>query len=385
MSMRNFIVIGSDRGLALRVLVAVHTYCNANCVVVCAKGGRFLRYSNLCSMYLEADFDGDGDDHLIEEINRLALAMPDVVVIPSDCEGSRLISRVRDRLKALVVPTPDAQMLDRFNNKWRFYQFCKAHGLNVPATRLFNTKRELDFSSSALELGIPFVVKPVSEYGSKGVQFIASDEDCRKLILENDAYQYAPLVAQSYIHGTDIGINLLAVKGKLRALALQRRERPQHPAAKITFFPDAYLKKVVETLLAASGYEGVMNIDARIEDGTGTVYMFESNPRFWTSLLASVWCGLNFVAESIAPSVIPDDICILASGTADIFYHPLFRPALWRFVLFDAGPCGRMLRLMMLDVCTLARSVKDLLTGNGMAAPPAFDDAARGASVKKTA
>jgi predicted ATP-grasp superfamily ATP-dependent carboligase len=321
-------------------------------------------------MYLEAKFDSTEDDRLVEEINRLALATPDVVVIACDCHGSKLISRVRDRIKAVTAPTPDADMVDCFDDKWRFYEFCKAHGLNVPNTRFFQNKRDLHFAPSADALGIPFMVKPLSQYGSKGVQFIESDEDYRRQILENEDYQYSPLIAQSYIRGVDIGINLLAVKGKLRALALQRRQQPQNPAAKITFFPDARLRKVVETLLVASGYEGVMNIDARIEDGTGDVYLFESNPRFWTSLLASVLCGLNFVAESINVLGAPGDMCILASGTADIFYHPLFRPALWRYVLFDAGPRGRMLRLMMFDICTFVRSIKDIFTRNGLAAPP---------------
>lgn len=356
-SRRSFIVVGAGRGLVLQVLLAIHTFTKAECIVMCAKGAGFLRFSRLVSEYREIDFSGADDDRFVASVNRLVEDLPELVLIPTDCEGARMMMRVRNRLKARMIPAPDSTMLDCLDNKWRFYQFCKECGLNTPPTRFFGDKHELDFASTALELGGSFVVKPLSQAGSKGIVLISSEEDYRRNILDDDAYQYKPLIAQRYIRGTDVGLNLLSFKGKVTAIAIQQRHYPQNEAARISFFQNDYLISVAHTIARESAYEGVMNIDARIEHGSGRVFLFECNPRFWRSVLASAWCGLNFVGETIEPSLKAGNIRMLTAGSADTFDHPLFRPSLWRHALFDRGHRGRMVRAMMSDICLLGSSI----------------------------
>jgi predicted ATP-grasp superfamily ATP-dependent carboligase len=359
---RNFIVVGRYWRLVVQVLLAIHVCTDARCAVICARGTRFLRWTNLVAEYMEADLSGEDDDRFVDMVNRLAAAMPGVTLIPADCEGARMTDRVRKRLMAQVISAPDASMLDLFDNKWRFYQFCKEHRLNAPSTRFIASKYDLDFASTALELGLPFVLKPLSQLASQGVHIVAGKGDYLHAILNNAAYQYAPLIAQRYIQGTDVSLNLLSKKGRVAALAIQQRCHPQHPGARVRFISNDSLESVAHTLSSKSGYDGVMKIDARVEDGTGKVFLFESNARFWRSLSASVWCGLNFVAESMKPSLQPDKIAMLTSGCADTYYHPLFRPSLWRHALFDNdGHRGQMVRIMMIDMCTLASQTKAML------------------------
>lgn len=360
--MRNFIVVGAAKAMVVQALLAIHTYTDARCAVVCARGTRFLRFSNLCFAYLEADLSGPDDDSLVDSINRFADVMPDPVLISADCDGARMVNRVRDRLAVVVAPTPDSSMLDCLDNKWRFYQFCRKHGLNVPATRLIGNKRDLDFGALSFQLGIPFVVKPVNQDSSRGIHIISSEEDYQREILDNDTYLHAPLIAQRYIPGTDVGLNLLSIKGRVAAIAIQQRIDPKHDGSEIRFFHNDYLESVAYTVSRECAYDGVMNIDARIEHGTGKVFLFESNPRVWRSLSASVWCGLNFIAASVEPA---GNIRLLTSGSADIYYHPLFRPSLWRHALFDRGHRGRMVRLMTFDVCTLSTSIRILFAEGG--------------------
>lgn len=350
-------VIGANRGLLLQVLLATHAFTKANCVVICARGTRFLRFSRLISEYLELDLSGTDDHLFVHHVNRFAETMPDLILIPVDCEGSRLASRVQSQLNAALVPTPDSTMLDCLDNKWRFYQFCRKHGLNTPATCLIGNKHRLDFAATARELGLPFLVKPVNLAGSKGVELIASEQEYQRKILHNDAYRHGLLIAQSYVYGTDVGLNLLSICGKVSAIAIQRRHYPQHEAARISFIPNDYLITVAHTISRASAYQGVMNVDARIEKGSDKVFLLECNPRFWRSVLASAWCGLNFVAETAQASAAQDQARMLTAGVADTFWHPLFRPALWRYALFDTGYRGRMVRAMMSDVCLLGSSI----------------------------
>jgi predicted ATP-grasp superfamily ATP-dependent carboligase len=358
--MQNFLVIGAAKPMVMQTLLAIHAYTDARCIVMCAKGTRYLRLSRLCSTYLETGFQREDDDGFVEQANRFAQGMPDLAIVPADCAGARMVDRARPRLTARVVPAPDAAMLDRLEDKWSFYLFCREHGLNAPPTRLIGDKRNLDFASIAQDLGIPFVVKPVNEDSSRGAYVIASEQQCRRDILDSASYRYGPLIAQRYIEGRDVGLNFMAIKGEVRAIAIQRRIDSRHDGSKIEFFANPYLQEVAHAVAAACSYDGVMNIDARIEDGTGRVFLFESNPRFWRSLSASVWCGLNFVAECIAPRRQSDEPRLLISGSADTYYHPVFRPALWRHAIFDAGHRGRMARLMASDIAILFASAKTL-------------------------
>lgn len=359
--MRNFVIVAQGKPVVVQVLLAIHSYTDARCIVVCARNTRLLRFSSLCSGYMEVNFYGEDDDRFVDSINSLAQSMPGLVLIPADCPGTRMVNRVRERLQAAIIPAPDTAMLDRLESKWRFYQFCKQHGLNVPRTRHIGAKHQLDYAATATELGIPFVVKPVNELGSYGVHVITSELDYNRKIRDNNDYCYAPLIAQQYIHGTDVGLNLLAIHGKLSAIAIQQPVDQQLVSSRIRFFPNDYLCGVAQVIARETNYHGVMNVDARIEEDTGAVFLLESNPRFWRTLLASVWCGLNFVAESVESPLHTGPVRMLTAGVADTYYHPLFRPRLWPWLLSDSGYRSRMMRRMMFDVSTLVASAKALL------------------------
>ncbi len=370
-SIRNFIVVGTHRGLIIQVLLAIHTFTKADCFVICPNGIRHLRLSNMCSRIWEAEFDGSDDDKIVDIVNRCAESMSDLVLISADCKGVRMINRVRDRLRVRTPPAPNDAMLDLFDNKWQFYHFCKQHGLQVPPTQLVAAKDKLDFSSAACELGLPFILKPLDQQGSAGLRLISNEQDYRENILDNDTYQFAPLLVQRFIRGVDVGLNLLSIRGKVRAIAMQQRSYPQNEEAKITFFSNNYLEKVAYIICENSRYDGVMNVDARIEEETGNIYLFEANPRFWVSLSASVWCGLNFVAENLGHSQPSTDIRLLTSGKANTFYHPLFRPVLWPYVLFNYGCRGRLSRLMAGDLCTFGSQVRTtFISGLKKVRPP---------------
>jgi predicted ATP-grasp superfamily ATP-dependent carboligase len=358
--MRNIVVIAQGKPIATQVLLAIHSCTDAGCHLVCNKGTRLLRRSRLCSGYMEADFYGADDDRFVAHINRLAADLPDLLLIPADCAGTRMVNRVRGRLHAAVVPAPDTGTLDRLENKWRFYRFCEEHGLRAPRTRYIGAKDDLDFAAAAWELGLPFVVKPVAEQGSNGVRVIASEDDYDKKIRANAAYRYAPLIAQRYIRGADVGLNLLAIHGKVAALAIQQPIDQHLVGSRIRFIGNAYLEQAAHRLAEASHYHGVMNVDARIEDGSGRVYLLESNPRFWRTLVASAWCGLNFVAASMDAGAPVHGMRRLVAGSADTYHHPLFRPAQWRY-LAGRGQRARLVRRMMFDFTTLASSAKALL------------------------
>jgi predicted ATP-grasp superfamily ATP-dependent carboligase len=352
--MSNFIVVGKSGQIVVAVLRAIRSFTDAGTVVIGDHETDPLRWSSLCSRKLDVRFDGSDDIRFVELVNGMAKNMPHLKLIPADCEGIRITNRVRGRLDLNIAPVPDAHTLEMFDNKWLFHQFCMEHGLRVPMTRFVGAKQELDFDAVSSELGLPFVIKPTNQAGSLGVQIVHSKEFFEESILGNPAYDFSPLIAQRYIDGIDIDLSLLSVNGRLSAYAIQ-----QAAAGTISFVSNAYLENVAVRLCGDSSYHGVMHVDARIEKRTGKVFLIESNPRFWASVTASVWCGLNFVAESVEHTPRPHGPRRLTSGSA-VMRHPLVQPASWPSMLTDQYARGRLLRATTFDIYSLAEFARNL-------------------------
>lgn len=352
--MINFIVTGNCRRVVSAVLLAIRSFTDAKCIVVGGKATRPLRWSGLCKRQMTVDIDGGEDAHFIDVVNCIAKINPHVILIPADCDAIRLANRVEGRLKVKTTPIPALQTLDMFDNKWRFHQFCSELGLPVPDTIHFASKATMDFGAIAAKLGMPFIVKPLDRAGSTGVKMVRSAEDFRASILDNPQYDYGALIAQRFIRGEDVDVSFLSMEGRMSALAVQHAS-----GSRIVFLSNPALEAMASTLSEASGYNGVMHVDARVEEGTGKVWLIESNPRFWASLTASVWCGLNFVAESIVPSLRDAEVRTLTAGSANI-RHPLMRPSAWHGMLADRGGRGRLMRAMAFDPPAMGEFAREL-------------------------
>ncbi|WP_420473884.1 ATP-grasp domain-containing protein [Noviherbaspirillum sp. ST9] len=352
--MINFIVTGNCRRVVSAVLLAIRSFTDAKCIVVGGASTRSLRWSGLCKRQVTVDIDGGGDSAFVDIVHRVADANPHVILIPADCDAIRLANRVRASLKVKTTPIPALPTLDMFDNKWTFHQFCSGLGLPVPETMHFVSKDAMDFHAIVSAIGLPFVVKPLDRAGSTGVCVVRSAEDFDAAIMANTTYDYGPLIAQRFIRGDDVDVSFLSLDGRMSALAVQRAS-----GSRIVFQHNPSLEAMAIVLSDASGFHGVMHVDARVEEGTGKVWLIESNPRFWASLPASVWCGLNFVAESLMPPPKGAAMRALVAGSASI-RHPLVRPSAWQGMLADRGRRGRLLRAMAFDPPALGEFAREL-------------------------
>jgi biotin carboxylase len=347
-----FVLVGNSARIALPVLQAVRSFANENCVVAGSRETAGLRWSRLCKRHELIDFNDD--DHSARLIGGLAQRTPNAMLIPFDCEGIRLLNRLGSRLSIACVPFPDLATLDMFDDKWRFHQFCLANALPAPTTLYAGSKTELDFGALEAQLGLPFVVKPTNCSGSQGVQIVRSRRNLEEQILQNPDYQFAPLIAQRYIDGPDMDINLLSVHGRLRAFSIHRIDGPW-----MDFVPHVALEEIAGKICRDSGYHGVMNVDVRLDKSTGNVFLVESNPRFWASLAAAVGCGLNFVAESVRESATADAPRRLTSGRF-LTRHPLLTPSAWGQAFSDRGETGRLLRARLFDLYSLGQLAQEV-------------------------
>lgn len=352
--MQNFILVGKGSRIAMSVLQAIRSFSDARCIVIGDKETASLRWSGLCQRHCLFDFAAPDDGTLARLVNALSEKAPQATLVPFDCDGIKAVNRARAQLQIQIAPIPDMATLEMLDNKWTFYGFCVKTGLNVPATRHVGSKFNLDFDAIVAELGLPFVLKPTNCSGSVGVRFIQSRAYFEQEILADKSYDSRHLIAQRFIEGTDVDLSLLSLRGELSCFAVQQM-RGSH----IHFLPNAYLEGIAATICRDSAYHGVMHIDARLEKSTGKVFLIECNPRFWASLTAASWCGLDFVGQSVDPRMRAASPIGLVSGSAPR-RHPLLRPSSWSLAMFDKSGRGRLLRMQLFDVCVLGLFFSEL-------------------------
>jgi hypothetical protein len=352
--METFILVGKSSRIAMSVLQAIRGFSNAPCIVIGDQETASLRWSSLCKRHCQFDFAGPDDGTLARMVSALAEQAPQATLIPFDCDGIKAVIRARAQLQIQIAPIPDMGTLEMFDDKWSFYKFCVASSLNVPATRYVGSKFDLDFDAIVAELGLPFVLKPTDCSGSEGVRFIEGRAYFEHEILDDPAYNFKRLIAQRFVEGTDVDLSLLSVRGRLSCFAIQQ---PQ--GSHMNFLPNAYLEGIATTICRDSAYHGVMHIDARVEKGTGKVFLIECNPRFWASLTAASWCGLNFVGQSVDPRMRAASPIGLVSGDAPR-RHPLLHPSFWGLVMVDKSVRGRLLRMQIFDFCVLGLFFREL-------------------------
>ncbi len=352
------LVVGTSLKLIREVLLALKADGRSNNFVIGGPDTSELRRTRLCRGCEVINIDRpdlpNDDQHFIRLVTQHAHRQPGLVLIAADVEGAKLIGRTRHALPVPIAPVAPASVLAVLDDKWRFHQLCTAHGLRVPETVRIDDKATVGFRELVAAVGLPMVIKPANQAGSTGVLLIRSERDFDRLVRNNPGYTFEQLLAQQYIAGVDLCFNLLAVDGQLHAQSLQRRD-----GHIVSFFSLPALEDMGRRLAGATGYSGPMCIDARLETGTGKVWLIESNPRFWASLNASTWCGLNFVslAASLAAGGSASSTSRLSQGRFNE-RHPLLRPAAWLRTLTEGGARGRLLRASVTDLPMLSRILR---------------------------
>ncbi len=310
---------------------------------------RGLRWSALCTRHVRVDLTRTMDAGAT--LHALLRECPDPVVVPCDCDAIRLLHRLGDpTLPTIPMPRPDT--LETLDDKWAFHQLCVAHGLRVPETVHLASRQQVVFDDIAAVTGAPFIVKPTCESGSRGVVLVRDAGELRRKVLDDPHYPPGPAIAQRFIAGEDIDADLVAVDGVLRVLAVHRvrghwMEFGRHPE----------LEAMAAALCRATGYSGPMNIDARLERGTGRVVLVESNPRFWASLDMALAAGLDVLAACLSPpqQLRPWPMAVRANRR-----HPLLRPRDWPRLLTTGSPDARLARSLLLDAHANAALLREL-------------------------
>lgn len=308
-----FLLVCFDRTIALQVL-----YCLA------AAGGEIhvlgsaavtgLAHSRHCRSLAvhDGDFTEASRADWTRHVNKIADARGIDLIVPGDELAAIVLIQIRAALGVPTFPLPTAHDFAMLANKWSFFAFCSRAGVAVPKTILIGQKSEITLARLEREIGYPLVIKPVDRSNSVGVVVLHSPQEAIGRVIDNPRYSFDGLIAQEFVPGIDIDCSLLASEGRVLCAAVQVRE---HRA--VVFTECETLLEACIALARQAGLNGVAHFDARRDSRTGRVTLIECNPRFWGSIAAAHWCGLNFVVRGVnvaAGRHVQSDIQVLCDG-----------------------------------------------------------------------
>jgi len=287
------IVVAKDEGLARALLLSLDGIVSGISVIGEVEA---LRRSSHCDAFfpLLLEPGPKAAEQLAAIANRIADDHRDTVIVPADVPSCRRVIAARGLLRCATFPAPEEPQLEACNDKWQFYNTCVLHEIQTPKTVFIGNKADASYSRLKDALSLPFLIKPTCERDGAGVVLIGSDDDYRRVILDNTAYRYAPLIGQQYIPGEDVDISLLAFDGLTVCSAVQVRR-----GSLVRFIECEPLRDAASLLVERIGYTGPLHLDARKHRDTGSIWLIEANPRIWGTINAARWCGLNFIAAGM--------------------------------------------------------------------------------------
>lgn len=240
----------------------------------------------------------DGDAAYLREVTRIVQLTNSAVIMPVVESTTLFCIRHREALAkiARLMPLPTAAAFATAIDKKRLADFMAERGIPHPVTKAAD-------DSALAGLRFPVLVKPRRERGGNGIVHIDTPAELPAEIARRDSI--SSVFIQEDVDGADIGCSVLARDGRIEAWTVQRgvcRPKPFAAFSEVQLEPCEPVLSVARRLIAALEWSGVANIDFKIDARNGQPLVLEVNGRYWATLLASTFSGVNF----------PDLACRLA-------------------------------------------------------------------------
>ena len=195
----------------------------------------------------------------------------------------------------VVAPYIPGELLDTLINKEKFYALCDEHGIDHPATFIYNKSMGHDFT---LPWGPPYIAKPADSVaywacGDASLNKVYVCQSWEELLASLDKVYAAGyqdhMVLQEFIPGDDSYMRVLTNysdrNGQVKLMCLGHVLMEEHSPhgignhAVILTECDKELEGKIKTLLESLHYTGFSNFDIKYDRRDGKYKAFEINCR----------------------------------------------------------------------------------------------------------
>lgn len=253
---------------------------------------RFTIHSTAFFYSAKADNDEQWIGTILDMVDKYGIDM----VLPVDEPAIRALTLYGEALQAAtaITPLPEHESFDIAANKWLTAKFIDDNNLPGPPTVLYETVDQLEENLSGLTF--PVLTKPLHGRGGNGIEFWQDISSLRHYLSNYRGRQQ--IIIQSFIKGYAIDCSVLSQDGKILAHTIQKEMVPPRnrfePARDIVFLESRDVFEIVEDLISALKWSGVVHIDLLYDEEDNSFKILELNPRYWGSLLGSLCAEVNF-------------------------------------------------------------------------------------------
>ena len=285
--------------------------------------------------------ENEEDEVFLQHVNEVCAQLPDKTVLVIGCGDSyvQLAARYKDQMPAnAIAPYIPGDLLDHLINKEYFYKLCDQHGIDHPATVIYDKSMGHDFD---LPWGPPYIAKPADgvaywQHEFEGIKKVYICQSCQELLDALDAVYAAGypdhMILQEFIPGDDTYMRVLTnysdrnAQVKLMCLGhVLLEEHSPHGIgnhAVILTDCDEELELKFRDLLESLHFTGFSNFDIKYDRRDGKYKAFEINCRQGRSNYYVTGSGHN-----IAKMVVEDRV-----EHQDLPFQMTHDRSLWRMV-----------------------------------------------------
>ncbi|REG83447.1 carboxylate--amine ligase [Algoriphagus antarcticus] len=253
-----------------------------------------VRFSRYTSKFIYNVYGESNEERLTGIIDAIKKTNADIL-LPVDVGTIRLIAENKEKLSKLIAiaPIPEVNSFDIADDKWLLSLWLKENNIAHPNTILFKSTNSLDETVSSITF--PTIIKPRKGSGGKGIYIFENKEEFKSWYTEFDHSE--DQIIQSYIKGYDIDCSVICSEGRILAHTIQKGLKYtvayQWPYG-VEFLDNDEIFNLVKEVVEKFKWSGVVHIDLRYDEVERKAKLIEMNPRFWASLAASLFAGVNF-------------------------------------------------------------------------------------------
>ena len=260
----------------------------------------------------------------------------------------QLAAHCKDTLpENVIAPYIDGGLLDTLINKEKFYQLCDQHGIDHPATFIYDKSMGHNFS---LPWGPPYIAKPADSvaYWACGDHSLAKVYICQSWeeLLESLDHVYAAgypdhMVLQEFIPGDDSYMRVLTSysdrNARVTTMCLGHVLLEEHSPhgignhAVILTEGDEALELKIKGLLEALHFVGFSNFDIKYDQRDGKYKAFEINTRQGRSNYYVTGSGHNIACYLVGDLVEGKDLPLTVVESRSL-WRMLPRRLAFRFI-----------------------------------------------------
>lgn len=226
---------------------------------------------------------------IIQEISALEKKWDIDMILPVKYSNYQFITKHRALFNGSVFPPmPTQSTFATVTNKLFLAEFLVNNSFPSPKTKEISADNIQQFN-------FPLLLKPRTDYEENRIMECKSREEYERNISKK-GFKADEYVIQEKLNGEDIDISLLAENGEIIAYTIQKglvREAYSF-AIGIEFLEDPKLLDETKAIVKQLNWSGIAHLDFIYLNETDSYLLIDFNPRMWSTLIGSLYAGVNF-------------------------------------------------------------------------------------------